>query len=44
MSQGIGDLDAHLIAATALAGSVRGWARDPQRAAAARALKLAHHE
>jgi hypothetical protein len=35
----IGYLDTHLPAATALAGSVRWWARDPRLAAVARALK-----
>ena len=41
MGRGIGYLDAHLLAATALASGVRLWTRDKQLAAVAGELKLA---
>lgn len=41
MGRGIGYVDAHLLVATALAGSARLWTRDQRLAAVARDLKLA---
>lgn len=41
MGRGIGYLDAHLLAATALANRVRLWTRDKRLAAVAGELKLA---
>ncbi|HWP00816.1 MAG TPA: type II toxin-antitoxin system VapC family toxin [Methylococcus sp.] len=42
MGRGIGYIDAHLLAATALADPARLWTRDQRLAAVARDLKLAY--
>lgn len=42
MGRGMGYIDAHLLAATALADPARLWTRDRRLAAAARDLGLAH--
>jgi predicted nucleic acid-binding protein len=42
MGRGMGYIDAHLLAATALAAPARLWTRDRRLAAAARDLGLAH--
>jgi predicted nucleic acid-binding protein len=44
MGRGIGYVDAHLLAATALTGSARLWTRDKRLAALARELGLAYPE
>lgn len=44
MSSGLGWVDVHLIASTALAGTARLWTRDRRLAAAAARLKLAHDD
>lgn len=42
MGRGIGYIDAHLLAATSLAGPARLWTRDKRLADVAVTLKLAH--
>lgn len=44
MGRGVGYLDAHLLAATALAGTARLWTRDRRLARVAAALGLAFRE
>lgn len=43
MGRGIGYIDAHLLAATALSGEARLWTRDKRLAAIAADLRLAWH-
>ncbi|MHB1544509.1 MAG: type II toxin-antitoxin system VapC family toxin [Gammaproteobacteria bacterium] len=42
MGRGIGYIDAHLLAATALTGPIQLWTRDQRLTAVARDLKLAY--
>lgn len=44
MGRGIGYIDVHLLASTALDGTARLWTRDRRLAAAAAALELAFNE
>jgi hypothetical protein len=44
MGQGIGYIDAHLLAATRLHGSARLWTRDKKLSLLANKLGLAYHE
>ena len=44
MGRGIGYVDAHLLAATALGGSTPLWTRDKRQRSVAEALNLAHGE